>query len=107
MILSRSLTPMVGTVLFTSIKIEEPFLIPPLSMVSRSRLPVEKKDFVWGTGERTLCFAEELPSNLVFASRLNLHLSREKRTRSALAFMPLSLFTAIVLNRRPSDTYDE
>ena len=93
--------------MFTSIKVEEPFLIPPLSMVSRSRLPVEKKDFVWGTGERMFCFVEGLPSTLVFGSRLNLPLSREKSARSALTFRPLSLFTAIVLSLRPSSSEDD
>src|SRR3989441_13367560 len=97
MILRRSLTPIVGTVLFKCTKIDEPLLIPPLSMASRSRLPVDKEDCVYRTGERMFGLAEAWVYSFVFASRLHWRLSSEKRARSDLTLRPRSLFTTIVL----------
>ena len=62
---------------------------------------------MWGTGERMLGLAEGSSSNCVFASRLNLPLSSEKRARSDLTLRPRSLFTTIVLSLRPSSSEDE
>src|SRR5216683_8376636 len=75
MILRRSLAPIVGTVLLTSTRIHEPRRIPPLSIASRSRLPVENEVSVWATGDRIPGFAGAWFSNFVLGSRLNLPLS--------------------------------
>src|SRR5467141_3532688 len=107
MILRRSLTPIVGTVLFTSTRIHEPRRIPPLSIASRSRLPVENDVSVWATGDRILGFTGAWFSNFVLGSRLNLPLSKEKSARSHLTLTPLSLFTTIVLNLRLSSSEED
>src|SRR5467141_2220304 len=74
MILRRSLTPIVGTVLFTSTRIHEPRRIPPLSIASRSRLPVENEVSVWATEGKILGFAGAWFSNFVLGKQIELAL---------------------------------
>src|SRR6266540_7114876 len=102
MILRRSLTSTGETVLLRSNNSEEPFLIPPFSILSRSELPVEN-DVAEGAIDSGIFALVGVASSISESDRnVNLPLSNENSPWLVSTLSPRSLFTDSVLTLRPS-----
>src|SRR6266581_8644426 len=107
MILNRSLTSTGETVLLRSSRSEDPFLIPPFGILSRSELPVENDVAEWAMDSGI--FALVGVASIISESdrNVNLPLSRENSPWLVSILSPLSLFTERVLTLRPSSWDNE